>query len=411
MPDPSPPENLLPDDAVPLGFRFHAARAGIKPSGRPDLACLAAPEGSTAAAMFTSNRVVAAPVTVGREHLQATGGRVRAVVVNSGNANCATGPAGLLAARESCQAAAAAFSCAPEEVIPSCTGVIGVPLPVEKLTAALPGAAAALQAGGSAFSAFARAILTTDTRPKVSHRALQVEGKTVRLAGACKGAGMIHPRLLPPHATMLAYLLTDAALDARALEGFLAASVDNTFNRISIDGDTSTNDTVLLLASGQSGAAVPAGHAAFKAALSEICRELAFSIVDDGEGANHVVTLEISGAPSNADALAVAKAIAHSPLVKTAWAGSDPNWGRLASSVGGSGVPIDPEKLHITLNGLPVCEDGGRAAGFDPAAIHAAMKERYFTIAVHLGIGSGQCRFWTTDLTEEYVRINADYSS
>ena len=338
---PAASEDLLPDNAVPLGFRFHAARTGIKPSGQPDLACLVAPEGATAAAMFTSNRVVAAPVIVGREHLQATGGRVRAVVVNSGNANCATGFPGLAAARESCQAAAAAFGCQVDEVIPCSTGIIGVLLPVAKLTAALPGVAGALAAGGTAFSAFAQAILTTDTRPKVSYRTIAVDDRTVRLAGACKGAGMIHPRLAPPHATMLAYLLTDAIVDQQALQGFLYATAENTFNRISIDGDTSTNDTVLLLASGQSGVTIPATHARFQAALAE----------------------------------------------------------------------IDPAKLHITLNGLPVCENGGRAAAFDPASIHAAMETRFFTIAVDLGIGSGQCRFWTTDLTEEYVRINADYSS
>ena len=361
--------------------------------------------------MFTSNRVVAAPVVVGREHLQATGGRVRAVVVNSGNANCATGAAGLAAARQSCGAAADAFGCLIEEVIPCSTGVIGVPLPVAKLTVALPGVAAALAPGGQAFSAFARAILTTDTRPKVSHRTVEIDGRTVRLAGACKGAGMIHPRLHPPHATMLAYLLTDGLVEAGALRSFLHPAADGSFNRISIDGDTSTNDTVLLLASGQSGAAVPAGHAGFQAALGEICQELALAIVDDGEGVTHVVTLEIGGAPSDGEAVTVAKAIAHSPLVKTAWAGSDPNWGRLASSIGSSGVAIDPDKLHITLNGLPICQNGGRAPGFDPAAVHAAMEGRYFTIQVDLGMGSGQCRFWTTDLTEQYVRINADYSS
>ncbi len=253
--------------------------------------------------------------------------------------------------------------------------------------------------------------MTTDTRPKVAFRSVAVDGQTVRIAGACKGAGMIHPRLSPPHATMLAYLLTDAALDAGALRTLLHTSADASFNRISIDGDTSTNDTVALLASGASGVRVTADHAEFGAALAAVCQELAIAIVEDGEGVTHVVTLEIAGAPSDADALTVAKAIAHSPLVKTAWAGSDPNWGRLASSIGASGVAIDPARLHITLNGLPVCEQGGRAAEFSEQRIHAAMSERRFTIAVELGLGSGQCRFWTTDLTEEYVRINADYSS
>lgn len=410
-PSSQPNTALLPEDAVPQGFQFAAVRAGIKPSGKPDLACVVAPAGTTAAAMFTSNLVAAAPVVVGREHLLLAGGSIRAVVVNSGNANCATGAAGLAASRETCRAAAELFQCEPQQVLPSSTGIIGVPLPIEKLTAALPAVVAQLAEGAEAFSAFARAILTTDTRPKVAFRSIDIDGVTIRLAGACKGAGMIHPRLTPPHATMLVYLFTDAVIPAAACAALLQQSVEQSFNRISIDGDTSTNDTVLLLASGRSGVTVDAETQAFSEALASICQELALAIVEDGEGVTHVVTLEIAGAPSDAAALQVAKAIAHSPLVKTAWAGSDPNWGRLASSIGASGVAIDPGKLDITLNGLPVCESGGRAAGFDEAAIHAAMVGRHFTIAVELGVGSGSCRFWTTDLTAEYVRINADYSS
>ncbi len=404
---------LLPEEAVPFGFQFAAVRAGIKPSGRPDLALAVAADGTNAAALFTSNLVVAAPVTVGREHLAANAGRVHAVVVNSGNANCATGQHGLDASRESSRAAAAIFGCDPHNIIPCSTGIIGVPLPVEKLTAALPVAAGELATGADAFSRFARAILTTDTRPKVAHRSITVDGKTVRLAGACKGAGMIHPRLKPavPHATMLAYLFTDAEIATADLQAMLNPSVELTLNRISIDGDTSTNDTVLLLASGASGAAVTAANTAFANALREVCQELALTIVEDGEGVTHVVTLEIEGAPSDADALVIAKAIAHSPLVKTAWAGSDPNWGRLISTVGASGVAVVPSQIQITLNGLPVCENGGRAAAFDMAAVHAAMKQRYFTIAISLGLGAGTCRFWTCDLTTEYVHINADYSS
>ncbi len=411
LPPQSPALPLLPDEAVPRGFRFSAVRAGIKPSGKPDLACAVADTPAQAAAMFTANRVVAAPVTLGREHLGATGGTVRAVVVNSGNANCATGAAGLLAARQSCNAAAEQFGCEPTEVIPCSTGIIGVPLPVDKLIHALPASHAALAPGGEAFSAFARAILTTDTRPKVAHRTVEIAGQTVRLAGACKGAGMIHPRLVAPHATMLAYIFTDAQAEAAALQTMLGSSVETSFNRISIDGDTSTNDTVLLLASGASGVQVPQGHEGFRTALNDVCRELALAIVEDGEGVTHVITLEVTGAPSDADALQVAKAIAHSPLVKTAWAGADPNWGRLASSIGASGVAIDPETFHITLEGLPVCENGGRAPGFDEAAVHVAMMQRRFTIAVDLRLGTGSCRFWTTDLTGEYVTINADYSS
>jgi glutamate N-acetyltransferase/amino-acid N-acetyltransferase len=402
---------LLPPDAVPRGFRFAAGRAGIKPSGKTDLAMVLAVPGTQAAAMFTSNLVVAAPVIVGREHLLA-GTELRAIVVNSGNANCATGEHGLAAARETCRAAAQILGCEARQVLPSSTGIIGVPLPVEKLTAALPQLAAALDGGADGFSAFARAILTTDTRPKVSHRQVMIDGQTVRIAGACKGAGMIHPRLsAPPHATMLVYLFTDAQIDAAALRAMQQPSAELSFNRISIDGDTSTNDTVALLASGASGAAVSADNAEFRTALSEVCHELALAIVEDGEGVTHVVTLEVEGAPTDADALRVAKAIAHSPLVKTAWAGSDPNWGRLVSSIGASGVAIDPARITIHLNGLPVCEHGGRAAGFDEDAVHAAMSGRRFTVSIDLGVGQGSCRFWTTDLTAEYVHINADYSS
>ncbi len=411
LPSQSPELQLLPDEAVPRGFRFSAVRAGIKPSGKPDLACAVADMLAQGAAMFTGNRVVAAPVTLGREHLLATGGAVRAILVNSGNANCATGAAGLLAARQSCKAAAYQFGCEPAEVIPCSTGIIGVPLPVNKLIHALPASSAALASGAEAFSAFARAILTTDTRPKVAHRLVDIDGQTVRLAGTCKGAGMIHPRMVAPHATMLAYLFTDARMEAAVLQVMLQNSVETSFNRISIDGDTSTNDTVLLLASGASGVHVSPDHEGFRTVLHDLCRELALAIVEDGEGVTHVVTLEITGASSDADALQVAKAIAHSPLVKTAWAGADPNWGRLASSIGASGVAIDPDTFYITLEGLPVCENGGRAPGFDEAAVHAAMTQHRFKIAVDLRLGTGSCRFWTSDLTREYVTINADYSS
>jgi glutamate N-acetyltransferase/amino-acid N-acetyltransferase len=411
---------LIGVDALPGGFQFAAVRAGIKPSGKPDLACVLAADGTHGAALFTSNRVVAAPVVLGRSHLDATNGSVRAVVVNSGNANCATGPAGMAAAQQTCAAAASIFGCSAQEVIPSSTGIIGVPLPVEKLVAALPAVHHAFAPTAEAFSAFARAILTTDTRAKTASRTVAVNGRTVRIAGACKGAGMIHPKLVanphtPGHATMLAYVFTDAAISPKDLETLLSATAENTFNRISIDGDTSTNDTLLLLASGQSNVSVTGDDtvefAAFRDALESLSQELALAIVNDGEGVTHVVTLEITGAPSDAAALQVARTIAHSPLVKTAWAGGDPNWGRLASSIGSSGVAIDPERLHIMLDGLAVCEAGGRSPSFDEAAVHAAMANTRFTISVNLGIGEGFCRFWTTDLTTEYVHINADYSS
>ncbi len=402
--------SLIPDEALPLGFRFAAVKAGIKPSGKADFAVAVADAAASAAAMFTSNRVVAAPIIVGRKHLARSAGHVRVVAVNAGNANCATGQIGIDACQLVCAAAAETFHCEGHEVFPSSTGIIGVPLPEEKPIAALPEVAASLGATPEHFSQFARAIMTTDTKPKVAHASLSVDGKMVRIAGVCKGAGMIHPQLVP-HATMLVYLFTDAVIEPADLDSLLRESVEVSFNRISIDGDTSTNDTVLLLASGASGARVDAANAGFLKALTEVCTSLAKQIVDDGEGVTHVIELQIEGAATDGDALKVAKAIAHSPLVKTAWAGSDPNWGRLMAAAGYSGAAIDPERISIWFGEQPICRNGGRVPDFDEAAAHAYLKLREFTVRMDLSIGKGKCRFWTTDLTAEYVRINADYST
>jgi len=282
-----------------------------------------------------------------------------------------------------------------------------VPLPAEKLVAALPEVQRSLSLDAQSF---ARAILTTDTRPKVAHATVSINGKPVRLAGVCKGAGMIHPQLVP-HATMLVYLFTDAAIEPGDLDGFLRAAVDQSFNRISIDGDTSTNDTVLLLASGASDVKVSASDKAFGKALTSVCTSLAKQIVADGEGVTHVVELQIDGAASDVDALKVAKAIAHSPLVKTAWAGCDPNWGRLMAAAGYSGAAIDPARMAIWFGDLAICANGGRAPSFDEHAAHEYLKQREYSIRMSVGAGSGRCRFWTSDLTAEYVRINADYST
>ena len=400
----------LPPSALPAGFRFASVRAGIKPSGKLDLACIVADQAASAAALFTSNRVVAAPVTVGRAHLLASQGRVRAVVVNSGNANCATGAAGLAACKQVTESAGAHFGCPPEQVFPSSTGIIGVPLPGEKVVSALPAVQAALGATAADFDSFANAILTTDTRAKIAYSTVTVESKPVRLAGACKGAGMIHPQLVP-HATMLVYLVTDAAIEPAALAALLGRASEVSFNRISIDGDTSTNDTALLLASGASGVAVEGDNQEFQQALTEVCTSLAMQIVDDGEGVTHVVTLEIEGAPSDADALRVARSIALSPLVKTAWAGSDPNWGRLVAAIGYAGVAIDPDRVDIWFGTLPICVAGQRSPHYDEQAAHALLLNREVTIRIALGVGAGTCRFWTTDLTSEYVKINASYST
>jgi glutamate N-acetyltransferase / amino-acid N-acetyltransferase len=402
---------FLPDTAIPGGFSFAAARAGLKASGRTDFACIVADEGTSAAAMFTANRVVAAPLIVDKIHLERTAGHVRVVAVNAGNANCATGEAGLDAAKRVCGAAAETFGCRDYEVFPASTGIIGVPLQADKLIAALPLVKADLGSSAEHLHQLALAIMTTDTKEKFAAATIEINGKTARIVAVGKGSGMIHPQLVP-HATMLVYVLTDARVEPSALNGFLQTAVQVSFNRISVDGDTSTNDTVLLLASGASGAVVDeASAAAFQDALTGVCTSLAKQIVADGEGITHVVELEIEGAPSDADALKVAKAIAHSPLVKTAWAGCDPNWGRLLSATGASGVAIDPAKINVWFGDLEICRDGGRSPRFDEAMAHQYLTQREFRIRMTLGIGSGSCRFWTTDLTTEYIHINADYST
>jgi glutamate N-acetyltransferase / amino-acid N-acetyltransferase len=402
-------------DIIPRGFRFAAGKAGLKASGRPDFALIVADTPASAAAAFTSNRVIAAPLIIDKQHLSATGGHVRVVAINAGNANCAAGKAGLDAARATCVAAAKTFNCRAEEVFPSSTGVIGVPLPAEKLAAVLPDLAASLGADASHFHDAARAILTTDTVEKVVFARLEVAGpdgivSEVRMAAFGKGSGMIHPQLVP-HATMLVYVMTDADLAPADLNAYLRPAVEVSFNRISVDGDTSTNDTVLLLASGASGVAIGANNPAFASALTAVCTSLAHQVVADGEGLSHIVELRISGAANDADALRVAKAIAHSPLVKTAWAGCDPNWGRLAAAIGYSGAQIDPDRFDIDFGGLPICRDGGRAPEYDEAAAHAYISQREFSISIQLHQGSGSCVFWTTDLTHEYIHINADYST
>jgi glutamate N-acetyltransferase/amino-acid N-acetyltransferase len=400
---------------IPKGFRFGAAKAGLKKSGRTDFALIVADAPASAAAVFTANRVIAAPLIIDKENLRATGGKVRVAAINAGNANCANGQSGLDAARATCAVAAQIFGCRPEEVFPSSTGIIGVPLPAEKLAAALPGLASSLGAGFEHFQQVAQAIMTTDTVEKTAFARLEIAdqggaSREVRIAALCKGSGMIHPQLVP-HATMLVYILTDAAIEPEALAGYLLPAIEVSFNRISVDGDTSTNDTVLLLASGASGAAVGPGNTTFAAALAQVCTSLARQIVADGEGITHVVELRIEGATTDAEALKIAKAIAHSPLVKTAWAGSDPNWGRLLAAIGYSGAQIDPDRVDIRFGELAICRDGGRAAEFDEAAAHAYVNQPEFSVAIQLHQGTGSCVFWTTDLTHKYVSINADYST
>ena len=402
--------------SLPLGFQWGAVKAGIKASGKLDVAVAVATVPANAAVMFTKNQVVAAPITVGRRHLLSTGGRVGALLVNAGNANCATGQAGIDSCVQTCVAAAETFHCIFDEVFPSSTGIIGVPFPAEKVIAALPAVQAALGSTSDHAELFAQAIMTTDTRMKTARAVIDVDGAEVRIFGVAKGAGMIHPQMgapvAPPHATMLVYLFTDLVAGSEELNALLAPAVERSFNCISIDGDTSTNDTVLLLAGGASGVKLDERvHETFFNALKLVCGSLAHQIVDDGEGVGHVVTLHVTGARTEADAKQVARAIAHSPLCKTAWSSADPNWGRLLAAAGYSGVEFDPAKVNIMVGAEPVFELGVRSPLFNEAAAHATMLEREYTITLDLGQGDAECRFITCDLTAEYVRINADYST
>jgi glutamate N-acetyltransferase / amino-acid N-acetyltransferase len=399
---------------LPLGFSFSAIAAGIKVSGRPDLALVEAAGGATAAALFTKNRVVAAPVEVGRAALRSTGGRVRAIVVNSGNANCATGRAGIQACEQVCREAGRQFGVPAAEVFPSSTGIIGVRLPAEKMLAKLPEliVLSTRSASRRGVLDFAHAIMTTDTRPKIASarfRTSSSEGsKEVTLLGIAKGAGMIHPQL----ATMLVYLFTDAGASPRELQPVLREACDQSLNCMSIDGDTSTNDTVLLLASGASGARVRDVRTRKKlsAALTAVCQSLAEQIVSDGEGVQHVIRLSVEQARSREEALLVARTIAHSMLVKTAWAGADPNWGRILAAVGRCGAPIDPSRVQIFIGDQRVCRNG-IVCVFNERRAHRHLAQPVCDILVRLGRGQQAVRFLTTDLTAEYVRINADYST
>jgi glutamate N-acetyltransferase/amino-acid N-acetyltransferase len=402
-------------EALPRGFEWGAVKAGIKASGNLDLAVARVTGVAQAATVFTSNQVVAAPITVGRRHMAATGGRVEVVLVNAGNANCATGQAGIDACERTCVEAAETFGCIFDEVFPSSTGIIGVPFPTDKVIAAMPNLRAAAGSTAGHAEMFASAIMTTDTRMKVAQARIDVDGTEVRIFGAAKGAGMIHPRLgapVAPHATMLVYLFTDLEADSAQLRELLPEAVDSSFNSISIDGDTSTNDTVLLLASGASGVRLTdETQESFARALGEVCGRLAYAIVDDGEGVTHVVTLHITGARSEYEARQIAKSIAHSPLCKTAWSSADPNWGRLMAAAGYSGVEFDPALVTVRIGEEPVYENGMRSPAFDEAAAHRVMQQRDYTISMDMGQGEAECRFVTCDLTEQYVRINADYST
>jgi len=389
-----------------LGFAASGIAAGIKSeSGRLDLACIFADRPSSWAATLTTNRFAAAPVKLARALLR-QGGPLQAVIVNSGNANAATGPEGDRRARKVAAAVAKVLELHAGRVLVSSTGIIGRPLPADRIVRAVPEAVRTLAAAGGGLAA--QAIMTTDTFVKEAALELRIGGRMVRVGGMCKGAGMIHPNM----ATLLAYITTDAVVSQGLLRRLLRAAVERTFNRINIDGDQSTNDTVLLMAGGAAGARVPAAgpdRERFATALNEICRRLAELIVRDGEGATKLVEVEVRGARTAADALRVADTVANSKLVKTAWFGRDLNWGRIAAAVGYAGVRVDPEKVSISLNGRAVVA-GGR--GVSPARMARAareMQEPVLRFVIDLGIGNGSDAVLTCDLTHDYVSINAEY--
>jgi glutamate N-acetyltransferase / amino-acid N-acetyltransferase len=392
---------------TPKGFRAAAIASGIKKAANAlDLTLLfsEAPE-TTAAGVFTINRAAAAPVLLSRQHLKKSRGRLRAIIANSGNANACTGRPGMRVAEETARATAKCLGLRTQEVLVASTGVIGTPLDLNLILKQLPTLQANLSAENAAL--VARAIMTTDSYPKSAVFETKIHGKRVLLAGVAKGAGMIHPRM----ATMLSFITTDAAVEPRFLQKMLSAAVDLSFNRITVDGDTSTNDTVAALASGLSGVSVRPGTPAgtrFQAGLTELCQTLAKMIVKDGEGATKIAKIEVSGARNAADAERVARSIANSPLVKTAIAGSDPNWGRILCAAGYSGARIEPAKVDIRVNGLYLCRHGVEA-GFKEAAARRELDRKEHTIRVDLHQGKASSWVWTCDLTHDYIRINASY--
>ncbi len=393
--------------ASPRGFRGAAVAARIKKTqGELDLGLLVCDtHAATTAGLFTTNLVAAAPVVVSKQHLAESRGRCRALLVNSGNANACTGQQGLHTARESARAAAKLLNVQPAQVLVASTGVIGVALELGLITKQLPALIEKLSTENA--SAIANAIMTTDRFAKSCVLRSEVSGKPVHLAGIAKGAGMIHPRM----ATLLSFVTTDALIGPRTLQNLLRAAVEASFNRITVDGDTSTNDTVLAWASGLAAAGVRPGNASwawFLEGLTQLCQRLAKMVAQDGEGAKKLVMVEVRGARRPSDAERVARAIANSPLVKTAIAGSDPNWGRILCAAGYSGAVFDPDKVEIRVNDLLLCRDGVDA-GFDEAAARQVLDGKELLLRLDLHQGKASAHLWTCDLTHDYITINASY--
>ncbi len=396
----------LPDIA---GVELSSGHCGIRPSGRRDLLIATLPEGASAAARLTRSRTASPAVHWCRRIRRH--GRVRALVANSGNANAFTGQPGRAAVQATAAAVAAAVGCRPHDVYVASTGVIGEPLPLPDLLRAVPAIAAG--AGKAGWEAAAEAIMTTDTFPKGAAAETRIDGRTVRIGGIAKGSGMIAPDM----GTMLAFLFTDADLPSRVLRELLGPLTDRTFNAITVDSDTSTSDTCTLFATRTTPAARPVTTAvdrrldAFRAALEGVMTDLARQIVRDGEGATKLVTVTVREAARPAHARAVAFAIANSPLVKTAVAGEDANWGRIVMAVGKAGVPVDAERVGISIGGIPVARGGGVVPGYDETPVASHMQEPEIVLDVSLGAGTEEATVWTCDLTHGYVAINADYRS
>lgn len=388
---------------LPKGFLASGIRAGIRKK-RPDLGLIHIPNGANAVAVFTQNAFQAAPVTLSKAALKKSGGRVRAVVVNAGCANAVTGQPGTDAAKRVRSRAAEVMACREEEVFLASTGVIGMVLPDQKVRAALPDAKARLSQGG--IDALSHAILTTDMGPKVTQASFLIGGKRARIVGVAKGAGMIHPNM----ATMLSFVMTDAAISRADLQRALVEAVGGSFNAISVDGDTSTNDTVLLLASGAAGNPDDADLASFQKALNRVCRDLAWMIVRDGEGATRVMELEVEGARSEKDARLAAHAIATSPLVKTALHGGDPNWGRILAAVGRSGARFSLKKISLSAGNITLVRDGAPAQYSEKDAARVFSRERV-PIRVNLGVGNASAVVLSCDMGHDYISLNTDYRS
>lgn len=402
--------NLPPPEAESLlpvgGVRLGAAQAGIKKPQRYDLLLIELAPGSEVAAVFTRNRFCAAPVIVAREHL-AKGG-IRALVVNTGNANAGTGSEGIRRARETCAAVARLLGCAPEQVLPFSTGVIMEPLPLERLIAGLPRCVASLRPDGWLLAA--QAIMTTDTVPKACSERLDIAGMPVTVTAIAKGAGMIHPNM----ATLLGFVATDAAIASSLLARLVHRIADASFHCITVDGDTSTNDALVLMATGSAGVRFATGDepgfAALEEALTRVARRLAQAIVRDGEGATKFITVTVEEGRNQEECRRVGYAIARSPLVKTAFFASDPNLGRILAAVGAAGIEdLDVERVRLYLGDLRVAERGGRAADYQEAEALRIMREPEITVRVALGRGDAVATVWTCDFSYDYVRINAEY--